>query len=73
LLADFGISCDAPTPHICHNTRAMQITNAPMKQELSILVLKPSSLTLIVMIKQLIFSMFPQNCKWQIFPLKAQT
>jgi len=32
LLADFGISCDAPTPLLCDNTGAIQIANDPVKQ-----------------------------------------
>ena len=34
LLADFGIPCDAPTPLLCDNTRAIQIANDPVKHEL---------------------------------------
>jgi hypothetical protein len=35
LLADFGISCDAPTPLLCDNTGVIQIANNPMKRELT--------------------------------------
>jgi hypothetical protein len=35
LLADFGISSDAPTPLLCDNTRAIQIANDPVKHELT--------------------------------------
>jgi hypothetical protein len=35
LLADFGISCDAPTPLLCDNTGAIQIANDPVKHELT--------------------------------------
>jgi hypothetical protein len=34
LLADFGISCDAPTL-LCDNTGAIQIANYPVKHELT--------------------------------------
>jgi len=35
LLADFGISCHAPTPLLCDNTGAIQIANDPVKHELT--------------------------------------
>jgi len=35
LLADFGISCDAPTPLLCDNTGAIRIANDPVKHELT--------------------------------------
>ena len=35
LLADFGISYDAPTPLLCDNTGAIQIANDPVKHELT--------------------------------------
>jgi hypothetical protein len=35
LLADFGVSCDAPTPLLCDNTGAIQIANDPVKHELT--------------------------------------
>ena len=35
LLADFGISPDAPTPLLCDNTGAIQIANDPVKHELT--------------------------------------
>ena len=33
--ADFGVSCDTPTPLLCDNTRAIQIANDPVKHELT--------------------------------------
>jgi hypothetical protein len=35
LLADFGISCDAPTSLLCDNTGDIQIANDPVKHELT--------------------------------------
>lgn len=35
LLADFGVSCDVPTPLLCDNTGAIQIANDPIKHELT--------------------------------------
>ena len=35
LLADFGVSCDAPTPLLCDNTGAIQIAKDPVKHELT--------------------------------------
>ncbi|WVZ85695.1 hypothetical protein U9M48_032590 [Paspalum notatum var. saurae] len=35
LLADFGISCHAPTPLLCGNTGAIQIAHDPVKHELT--------------------------------------
>jgi len=35
LLADFGISCDGPTPLLCDNTSAIQIAHDPVKHELT--------------------------------------
>ena len=35
LLADFGVSCDTPTPLLCDNTRAIQIANDLVKHELT--------------------------------------
>ena len=35
LLADFGVSCDTPTPLLCDNTGAIQIANDPVKHELT--------------------------------------
>ena len=35
LLADFGISCDTPTPLLCDNTGVIQIANDPVKHELT--------------------------------------
>ena len=35
LLADFGISSDAPTPLLCDNTGAIQIANDPVKHEIT--------------------------------------
>ena len=35
LLADFGVSCDTPTPFLCDNTGAIQIANDPVKHELT--------------------------------------
>uniref|UniRef100_A0A0A9DIZ1 Uncharacterized protein n=1 Tax=Arundo donax TaxID=35708 RepID=A0A0A9DIZ1_ARUDO len=35
LLADFGISCDVPTPLLCDNTGTIQITKDPVKHELT--------------------------------------
>ena len=70
LLADFGISCDAPMPLLCDNTGAIQIANDPVKQDLqSILGLMPSSLVLIVISKSLLSSIYPQSCSCQIFSL----
>jgi len=33
LLAEFGVSCDTPTPLLCDNTGAIQIANDPVKHE----------------------------------------
>ena len=35
MLADFGSSCDTPTPLLCDNTGAIQIANDPVKHELT--------------------------------------
>ena len=35
LLADFGVSCDTPTPLLCDNTGAIQIANDPVTHELT--------------------------------------
>jgi hypothetical protein len=35
LLAEFGVSCDTPTPLLCDNTGAIQIANDPVKHELT--------------------------------------
>jgi len=35
LLADFGVSCDTPTPLLCDNTGAIQIANDLVKHELT--------------------------------------
>ena len=35
LLADFGIECTSPTPLLCDSTSAIQITNDPVKHELT--------------------------------------
>ena len=35
LLADFGVSCDAPTTILCDSTAAIQIANDPVKHELT--------------------------------------
>jgi hypothetical protein len=35
LLADLGVSCDTPTPLLCDNLSAIQISHDPMKHELS--------------------------------------
>jgi hypothetical protein len=35
LLADFGVSCDAPTTLLCDSTAAIQIANDPVKHELT--------------------------------------
>jgi len=35
LLIDFGIFCDAATPLLCDNTRAIQIANDAMNHELT--------------------------------------
>jgi hypothetical protein len=35
LLADLGISCDVATPLLCDNTGAIQISNDPVKHELT--------------------------------------
>jgi hypothetical protein len=35
LLADFGISCHAPTPLLCDNTGAIQIASDPVKHGLT--------------------------------------
>lgn len=68
LLADFGISCDASTPLLCDNTGAIQITNNPIKHELTnILVLMPSLLGLIVITK---LKLFLLSFIWFISSLK---
>jgi hypothetical protein len=35
LLADLGVSCDAPTSILCDSTAAIQIANDPVKHELT--------------------------------------
>ena len=45
LLADFGISSDAPTPLLCDNTGAIQIANDTVKHELTKHIVVDASFT----------------------------
>ncbi|WVZ92005.1 hypothetical protein U9M48_038104 [Paspalum notatum var. saurae] len=67
LYADFGISCDGPTPLHCDNTGAIWIAHDPVKHELTKHIGVDASFTRLTVIRrQLIYNMCPQNCRWKI-------
>jgi hypothetical protein len=67
LLNDLGVSCDTPTPPLCDNMSAIQISHDPVKHELTKYIgVDASLLDLIVSRRLLILNVCPQNLSWQI-------